>query len=1187
MLLTSLEIKGFKSFANKTHIEFIPGVTAIVGPNGCGKSNVIDAMRWVLGEQKSRMLRSDKMENVLFNGTKLRSPAGMAEVTIAFGDVKQSLNTDFDTLAITRRLFRTGESEYQINGVGCRLKDIHNLLYNTGIGADAYSIMELRMIEEILNDREGSRRALFEDAAGIAKYKQRKKETQASLNDTLANLERVEDLLDEIQKNIRSLSVQAKKAEAFKALQQEYRDTAVRYAVHATQAKAQKLLALEAHAEELRAERTMLHTQLEQQEATLAEARFALAAAEAHMDDANQTNTAAKLAAAEAEHRHQTARQHVGNAQREWERATQEARLQNETASRITMELGYITKELGAQEVALEAAKKQRSTDGTALDGVQDEVAQLAQAYGAATALRNDLASRVAQADKQLALQEAQKEQLARQAQRLAADLAARRQQHGQAKAKQVELLAERSGITERLSGLRQAQKALQADENLLKLQTTHTRTTLSEANRALDTLRTEHRLAKSLAESLEGYSDAVQLLKKNTAWALQTHVLADSIDAQPDYKAAVEVALGDALNGFLVDSTVEAQRGMSALSAAQKGKALFLWANVERVHAPPPLPVEGFVHALAVVAIKAEHAGLISELLALVWFYDQDSMPLPQVLEARKRLPAGAVLVSQNGAFRVDKFGVLGGSVNLFEGRRLGRQQNLDALTARLQTAEAAVQQAKTTLTAQADAQAHLTEQLRKLDIEQADRELRKLDFDLNTSTASLQNHAQAIEQLQHREAELAREGTPTADAPNVDVAQLQALRTQHQKAQTEAASLDTSLQAARGHLQQKQAAANQLALNVQRLEGEVRQKERDVLRLQTQLEDNAQRAHQSSETIGRLQMALVEAEQEASLATQFAHTAQNTAADALLAFTNTQAALQNARGQNTTLEQSLTAFRSRREVNANLLENTAQTINELRLATAATTERLAVEFELEWVDALAEFGEESPLHGSSLNNLEKHVQSLRGRINTYGPVNPLAMESFTEATERSTFIIAQRDDLLDARKTLEDTIAELDAEATERFITAFTSIRENFIKVFRTLFTEEDNCDLLLAQPDKPLESAINIVAMPKGKRPLTINQLSGGEKTLTAIALLFSIYLLRPAPFCVFDEVDAPLDDANIDKFNNIIRQFSAQSQFVVVTHNKRTMETTDVLYGVTMAEQGVSTLVPVDLRTFATN
>ena len=1180
MQLTRLEIKGFKSFGDKITINFNEGVTGIVGPNGCGKSNVVDAIRWVLGEQSTRMLRSEKMENIIFNGTKNRKAANLAEVSLTFNNTRNILPTDYSQVTLTRRLYRTGDSEYRLNDVQCRLKDITDLFLDTGIGADSYSIIELKMIDEIITNKEGSRRNLFEEASGISKYKLRKKQTFARLKDTEADLERVEDLLFEIEKNLKTLENQAKKAERYYRLKDQYRDLSIALASIRIAAFGRSLAVIENQEEQQRDVKLSIVTEADLLEAGIQQQKLESLTAEKNLSLQQKTTNDFINSIRNHESEKKLRNEQLKFQQDKHTRLTGELDKDKGQLNHVTYTLKRLTEDKMRDEEALGAIKVQLADLKDTTDELRAEQGDAKGHLHELTGVNNRLQNEIYKAEKDVDILHIQQQALEQESQRTAQD----------ATGKEAELnhfTQAAADLQYRSESVEQQYEQAVDSENRLQEQIRETESLIasikdriSQQSRQLDAKQNEYNLTKSLVDSLEGFPESIRFLKKNAQWVKKAPLLSDIIFCPEDYRVAIENYLEPVMNYFVVHTYHDAIEAINLLSRSAKGRAQFFILNNyagQQAAQTATNFTDGLIPALSVIEADAAYKHLCSYLLRNVYLIDDDAYTVINDDD----LPAHLILLGKSGKFSKSRFTMAGGSVGLFEGKRIGRGKSLEILAVAARQLQAAIAQHKAEQERLQSRLSALRQSGRAAEITLLQQELNRLHTELITVKTRQEQHQAFIAGSNTRKEDIIRKIDQIRQDIAVHTPRLAELKTQHEIQQGLLLDAQQVYNELNENIQVQANRYNQQNIAYHQQENKVSGLNKDLEYREAQLENLEKRIQQNMAELEKVKAALLEHAAATS-------TSDDDLLDMYLQRNELEKATRQAeqeyyasRGRITEAENSVMQLRRKKD-QAELIEGELRDQrNNLKIELNALKERLSVEFNVD-IHALPET---EPDETASEAELRERTQKLKKQLDEYGAVNPMAVEAYQEMNQRYEFIQAQKKDLSEARQVLLDTIQEIDETAREKFMAAFGEVRENFIRVFRSLFNEEDSCDLILTEPQRPLESDIDIIARPKGKRPLSINQLSGGEKTLTATAILFSLYLLKPAPFCIFDEVDAPLDDTNIDKFNNIIRKFSDQSQFIVVSHNKKTIASTDIIYGVTMVEQGISRVVPVDLRQLA--
>jgi chromosome segregation protein len=1177
MQLSRLEIKGFKSFGDKITINFNEGVTAIVGPNGCGKSNVVDAIRWVLGEQSTRALRSEKMENVIFNGTRNRKSSNLAEVSLTFDNTKNILPTDFSQVTITRKLYRTGESEYRLNDVQCRLKDITDLFLDTGIGSDSYSIIELKMIDEIISNKEGSRRNLFEEASGISKYKLRKKQTFNKLKETEADLERVEDLLFEIQKNLKTLENQANKAERYHWLKDKYKSLSITLASLRIAGFKNSLESIEHQQQNQLLEKTKFTTLIDQLEAALQQLKLESLRDEKNLSVQQKATNEHVLKIRTYENEKKLKNEQLKYHQDREKKTTDELEKDRNQFNHVLYNIKRLNEEKAEEEEKLAKLLENLALLKEVAEELKLDQQDSKQELDILIQQNNQLQNQTYKTEKDIDILIIQLEALEHERNRNTEDATHKESELTEFNRVLAELEIRQETLMQENALTRQFEEDLKIEIQETEQQLAALKDEVIQESRKMDAKQNEYNLTKSLIDNLEGFPESIRFLKKNANWTKPVPLLSDILFCKEEYRIAIENFLEPVMNHYVVDEMPEALKAIELLSSSSKGRAQFFINDIRNFPQKDLIPFNVGIPAMDVVEIDEKYKALCTCLLGNVYILHDDNQPdLPNI-----NIPSAITILTRSGKFSKTRISMAGGSVGLFEGKRIGRAKNLENLAKEIKQAELKINSQKVQIEQMQHRIAALKDAGKAEVIKKQQLDLNRLQTELITVKTKQEQYESFLKNHQSRKDAIA--------------IKINSINEELFKLRPQLAELKTRQQIEKDLLISKQQAFNEVSEMVTVQSSRYNQENIRFHQQQNKvsglIKDLEYRSSQHDALELRIEQHNNDLEKiKAAILETLVHTDHSD--DDLMAMYEQKEALEKAtqqaeqeyyssKGIINDKENEISLLRKKKE-HAELLENELKDQkNDLRLKLNALKERLSVEFNINIHDLLEEQVQEDESEEELLEKTEK----LKKQLNDFGSINPMALEAYQEMKERFEFIQLQKKDLHEAKTSLMETIKEIDDTAKEKFLFSFTQVRENFIRVFRSLFNEEDSCDLVLTTPDKPLESDIDIIAKPKGKRPLSINQLSGGEKTLTATAILFSLYLLKPAPFCIFDEVDAPLDDTNIDKFNNIIRKFSQDSQFIIVSHNKKTIACTDIIYGVTMVEQGVSRVVAVDLREIA--
>jgi chromosome segregation protein len=1171
--LKSLEIKGFKSFADKTIVNFDDNITGIVGPNGCGKSNIVDSIRWVIGEQKISHLRSENLDSLVFNGSKTRSASGLAEVNLTFENTKNLLPTEFNTVTITRKFYKSGESEYRLNDVQCRLKDIQNLFMDTGISTDSYAIIELGMVDDLIKDKDNSRRRMLEQAAGISIYKTRKKEARLKLDATEQDLARIEDLLFEINNQLKALESQAKKAEKYQEIKKDYREISIELAKAALEGFNLSYKELNEQQEVETDKKIQLETTIAQEEALLENEKLAFIEKEKELQAMQHAFNEMMQAVRVKENDKNLAAQKLEHLREKETSLNDFLQKASGQLKGIEESISFTNQQVSEEELALSGLNEQMENirqDVDAKRNVLDEkrraLDQLRQEYQQIQRSQFDAEKRVAVADTsvqnlQRMISQIEEERKQREFQRhqLDNDRMLREKELGIKKVDLEQLQHHHENTKEQILITQALLDGL--------------RNNLADETRKLDAKRNEHDLLKSMIDSMEGYPDSVKFLHNNASWNHESPILSDVLYVNEEYRTALENVLEPYLSYYIVNNLQEGLKAVHLLDENKKGKANFFLLDKlnEPVAADMPehAPLPNAIPALSVVEVEEKYKKLANHLLSNVYIADSED-----ALQSSN----GFVVIEKSGKYVKGKYSLTGGSVGMIEGKKIGRIRNLEKLQEEISAQSAIVELLRADIQARHNEVIAFNEDLRETTIRDTEKEIQQLTNEVFALHNKLENLHSMQTNSQHRLEELGVQMQQTHSS--VEGVRNQLLQFNEQL-QVNAARLSESEQAFRStetDYNQATTQYNEFNLNVTRqqskinaLKQELEFKTNQLTELNNQVSTNTAQLAETSASIEQSAALLAEIE-EGLLQLMRSKEEEE------LKLNEADQAYYNFRNKISEKESEIRHTVREKEQVEHMLAAIKDKLNELKLQLAGMKERLDVEFRINLEDIL---GEERTGE-VPVEELQEKADKMKRRLENLGDVNPTAIEAFTEMKKRYDFIVEQKTDLVNAKDSLLKTIEEVEATANQKFLETFHTVRENFQKVFKTLFTDDDQCDLVLENPENIAETGIDVIAKPKGKRPTSLTQLSGGERTLTATALLFAIYLIKPAPFCILDEVDAPLDDANVGKFTNMIRRFSENSQFIIVTHNKMTMSTVDVIYGVTMQEPGVSRLVPVDFR-----
>jgi chromosome segregation protein len=1220
MYLKNLTLFGFKSFADKTALNFQPGVTAIVGPNGCGKSNVSDAIRWVLGEQSAKALRGGEMADVIFNGTDSRKRMGMGEVSLTFGDVDEEhlqaagVEVAYNEVTLTRRIFHDGNSEYFLNRTSCRLKDIQQLFMGTGVGRTSYSILAQGHITQILSSRPEDRRIIFEEAAGITKFKSQKKESLRKLEYTEQNLLRIADLVREVKRQIGSLQRQAGKARRYKQIQTELQHLDTQLARHQFDVLQAEITGKQAAAGQLRGEIEAASASVLKCENEIAQFRERLSGLEHDVAGKQQRGLELKGEMDQHESRIQFNEERLRELASHNSRALADITQAEERCRAAGEELANVKRHLSKSEAALAQHRLTLETKQWALTKVEEDLKKrqesLREAQSAAFAAAQDLA-RIRNEITALDLQKqgntirleklsAEKVQLEEERTRLEARL---QEFTTSVEVEKLDAQTKRGSVEQRQNRLGELQTELQqssAEQDQFLQQQAEKGSRLS--------------VLKQLEGSREGFAAGPVAALRRSRSVIGS--LADRIRVPDAYVVAIENALGHHLQLVLTEQPESAQQILADLTANKTGRASVAALSIEYQAetqlafagdmAPPKnngaaqktLEKGQIVHALSVVQAEPSVEKLLKALLGRTFIASDLATATDQIQNGH----AGCDFVTLTGDL-LSRHGVYtGGYLNGSGNSRapssiLGRKNQITELQAEVAEVQDRVVEMNRRRSAQLNEQMELQACLL-----QAQTELREQEVAIATREGEF-NALQNSNRLLHQKIEtvvfeiqsLAAQEQEGAQKCSALAAQLSELEARERAGQGKAAALTAELE----NLRQQRDAANAalteskvaLAAEEQLLASFRQQQQALEQRIGELTQTEEQRRNEVSSFVGRKEQAESEIQDSRSQIERLTHEREqvNGQTAGLLGQKSSQEKEittrdENLRGQ----RRQLTQLQEQRGAVEIELAQKNMTVENLR-------ERVQQKYHVNLDDVrsecititLADEGpakvhvmtpEEMAASGAATdwNAVAQQTEALQKRLDEIGPVNLVAIEEYDETEQRYQFLSKQHDDLVSARAQLLEIIGRINVQTRQMFTETFEKIRGNFRVMFVEVFGG-GKADLILSTEGDVLESGIDIVARPPGKQLQNISLLSGGEQTMVAVALLFSIYQVRPSPFCVLDELDAALDEANINRFVRLLQRFIAHSQFIIITHNKRTISMADILYGVTMEEHGVSKIV----------
>ena len=1181
MILKRLTLLGFKSFADKTEFDFDHGVTCIVGPNGCGKSNVVDAIKWVLGEQSARSLRGRQMQDMIFNGSSTRRSSGMAQVDLAFADVGGTLNLDQDEVVVSRRLYRSGESEYLLNHQACRRKDIRELFMDTGIGVDAYSVVEQGRVDLLLQANPVERRTIFEEAAGISKYNARKREALRKLDRTEQNLLRVADIIEEIEKRLRSVKLQAGRARSFKEYDTRLRELRASYTLaeyHRFTTDIQKFEKAAAGAED---ECTGFRTAIDRHEAEVAKLGEQLLEVDEKVSqtDHELVNVRAEISA--TEERVEGASQRIG------EQEQTLARSKDRMADQEN-DLGRLLEQLSAEETGFAELSNALDVQNGLVTSLTGDDKRLARELTQQQATLEDekagivdLLRRTAQLNNEITGLDAQAESLANQKNRLSS-------RDAEIKRHLEDLLSKRSQIEARraeIVALIEAETRTLDEKKAYALQVDANRSQMAEelatAKEHRSALLSRRQVLQDLEEKMEGIDRGAQEVLQ--ARLTGQHDLSgvcglvgELFETDVEHATVIEAALGGMAQHLIVSDSASFLRNRELLDQLAGRLHVICTDRLEPfIDGRDFSGQEGFVaYALDQVSFPEDCERLARHLLGKTVVVRElaDALALAETNPAGYRfVTLAGELVEPDGRITL---GPAGGGAGI-----ISRKSELRDIDAQLEQTEgkiAALADRLNRYEAEADHLQDLLQELRTAIYEaqtarvENDAALSSVNDSIRQFTEEQPLIAGEVSSIERQLAEARqRKSSSTESLSELDSLnrqreqQVEQLQRRIDELVAERIRVTENLTAAR--VQAGQLAEKRLAVKAK-------------IHALTELRATAEAAVETCRS------EIVEAEGRIDQARQVIAGARQRLAELY--------------AQRQDVESRSLSLRRRREQIREEQERLAGAVKEARSQLEQTEKRLhETQIKLQEVKVkreelvarvdeqlginLAEQYEDYEPTEQDWSAVEAEIEELKGKIHRLGNVNLDAISELEELQQRADFLTSQRDDLAESKRQLEQLIDRLNKESIQRFTTTFELIRNHFHELFRQLFGG-GKADIILEDPDDVLGSGIEIMARPPGKELQSISLLSGGEKTLTAIALLMSVFRARPCPFVILDEVDAALDEANNERFNVLVRQFLTQSQFVIITHAKRTMTIAERLYGITMQEPGISRRVSVSFE-----
>ena len=1179
MFLKRLDVVGFKSFAEKISIDFVPGVTAVVGPNGSGKSNVTDAVRWVLGEQSAKSLRGAKMEDIIFSGSDTRKALNFAEVSLTLDNETNSLPIDFHEVSVTRRVYRSGESEFFINNQGCRLKDIIDLFMDSGLGREAFSIISQGKVEEILSSKAEERRVIFEEAAGVLKYKTRKRKAESKLTETQDNLNRVHDILHELEGQVEPLKIQSSLAKEFLEKKDELEQIEVALTVFEIEELYEKWEKLSHDLEKHNEMEQQMAGQLHEREAHLKKLRDNLATLETSINELQEILLNASEELEKLEGRKEVLKERKKNA------AQNKSQLE-----RAIVEGETIVKRLSVQQ---QSEREILHALNSEVNGIQETLYEKQKSLG----LFNSDIEAVIEAKKSDYIEWLNKQATAKnEKQYLLQQLTQQEHKNAKLDSENEKFLIERNDITtkkweysqrmdkvtkqleEHISVFRNQQNKLDAAKDVYQKQ----ETTLYKAYQFLQQAKSRKELLEEMEEDYAGFFQGVkEVLKAKEKLSGIEGAVAELIKVPKEYETAIETALGGAMQHVVVEREEHAREAISFLKKNRYGRATFLPLSVIKAREISSSQLSMLKsHAAFVgtgsslIQYDVRHAAIAENLLGTVIITTdlKGANDLAKMMQHRFRfVTLEGDIVNPGGS-------MTGGALKQKTTSLLSRKTELEELHQKLSAMEAKTNQ--------------LEKQVKQLKVdvgvqEQTLEQTRKTGEDLRLQEQTLKGELREVE-LQERNVNdrlhlYDLDKNSYLEEQQQKMARLEELEELLKSCKTEIEALDKLISDMTAQKQSQQSSKESLAEETNELKvtlaskrGLLQNQKEKLERIEFDLAKETSKLAENKDDLGLLTNEMTDSSSGEETLEDMAQQKLLDKNGAIEGIASKKQEKNELLSQVETLELALKEENRVYKGVIEVIKDEEVKLTRLDMELENRLDHLREEYTLSYEGAKERYPLMLPVEEA-----RKKVKLIKLAIEELGTVNLGAIEEYARVAERYEFLMSQKEDLQQAKDTLFQVIDEMDDEMKRRFADTFYSIREQFEQVFKALFGG-GRAELKLTNPDDLLHTGVDIIAQPPGKKLQNLSLLSGGERALTAIALLFSILKVRPVPFCILDEVEAALDEANVVRFSQFLRKFSRETQFIVITHRKGTMEEADVLYGITMQESGVSKLVSVRME-----
>ena len=1176
MYLSQVDLVGFKSFAHKTSIKFDDGITAIVGPNGCGKTNIVDAIRWVLGEQKSSVLRSERMDSVIFGGTTNRRRLGFAEVSLVIENTKNILPIDYSQVMISRRLYRSGDSEYLLNKQVCRLKDISNLLMDSGMGADAYSVIELSMIEMLLKDSDDFRKRLFEEAAGITKYKSRRQETLRKLDATRQDLIRVKDIINEVERNVNALKSQVNRANRYEKLKNELMTVEKLFYFY-------KLDDLHKRKKPIEMEVAALKNSYANLSGKVAKDKAAFEKAQNEIIEKQEL-------LAQAQDKLNKFSEHVRATDSSIATLRERSAALGETQKRLEIEIASLKEDAEETTARIKDSRKQHVSIEHELESARKKLNEFRdkrniflEEYKRKKSILLDKNQKAFDVLKNLEEKKRTKDTLMHESKEREKRLESLHESHNKSTGKlkllqktELEISNQKGKLENKIVEEKKNIEELRKSRDKLIEEIRNHELQINELKVSLETNKTKYQFLDNLVEEYGGLPNGVSKIlqaKDKVAGILGT--IADLITVPDQYRNAVEAILGEQAHYIVVDSVKNVEKALSYLRSLNSGRATFV--ALDKINADIDVPIHRNENRkddsdiLLVDEIKSDKSliPLLNVLLGDVVYVEGD------MFDTKIRRTYPCRLVNNSGEIVSTDYLYSGGRSKDSDTNIIGRKDRMAEIDGIIQDSLSELEKKVSALQLIKEENGKIISKLSENEymFENKSKELESLHRRFDIVMYEKNKLEEELEKMisETKQLELFKTDTTQMSKIDAEISRLESkresLEDERDKVQNEEAALETDRENVENNFSEYNA---QNARIKESLLGRTKESERlDLLLSNTHADKNKR-----EESLQEAQKLIVTTNHKID---ELKEKLENLFNDQRQC---EEDVLANREELNTFQEETRSEFDSFMTIQ-NEIESVKDTIQgkkenmlEIHNEISFLNERME-EKGIE-IDSL-----EAGIEKYDLDEIIHKKQNLLQRVELFGPVNLEALDEYDKEKERIQFLISQSEDLAEAEKTLIETIEKINNTAKERFEQTFQLVRTNFKSIFTSFFGDGE-ADMQIVETDDPLNSKIDVFAQPSGKKIQSIALLSGGEKSLTALAILLAIYKVKPSPFCILDEVDAPLDDANVARFTTMLKDFSKDTQFIIVTHNKKSMEAANNLYGVTMEETGISKLISVRIN-----